>query len=144
MEGRQRLASLTTQANGSARSSPNILQNVMLLQQMLFSFSRCSSSCSRCCSDAVQKLYMLWPLTHRDSFNAMLLQDMIVKIHDRQMDLEDVMVYMCSSRVDSYLVHLLRAITANELWRKQDHYKTFIPGIDAYGSVLYPALTASM
>lgn len=58
---------------------------------------------------------------------------MIFKIYDRQMDLEDVMTLMCNSRVDSYLVHLLRAITANELWRKQDHYKTFIPGIDAYG-----------
>lgn len=72
----------------------------------------------------------------------MLLQEMIFKIHGRQLDLEEVMGYLCSSRVDSYLVHLLRAITANELWRKQDHYKTFIPGIDAYGSVLHQALTA--
>ena len=62
----------------------------------------------------------------------MFLQELIYKIHERQMDLEDIMTNMCSSRVDSYLVHFLRAITANELWRKQDHYKTFIPGIDAY------------
>lgn len=79
---------------------------------------------------------MLGPLTGlASSLNAVLLQEMIIKIHNRQMGLEDVMANMCSSRVDSYLVHLLRAITANELWRKQDHYKTFIPGIDAYGSV---------
>ena len=86
-------------------------------------------------------LLCLTDLALRVSLNAVLLQEMIVKIHNRQMDLEDVMAHMCSSRVDSYLVHLLRAITANELWRKQDHYKTFIPGIDAYGSVCHHTLS---
>lgn len=59
-------------------------------------------------------------------------------IYNRQMGLEEVKVYMCNPRVDSHLVHLLRAMTALELWRKQDHYATFIPGIDAYGLVGLP------
>lgn len=59
-------------------------------------------------------------------------------IHNRQLGLEEVRATMCNPRVDSHLVHLLRAMTAHELWRKQDHYATFIPGIDAYGSVALP------
>lgn len=61
------------------------------------------------------------------------LQEFIIKVHSRELDLEEVMTYMCVSRMDGHLVHLLRAITAEELWHKQEHYKTFIPGIDAYG-----------
>ncbi len=57
---------------------------------------------------------------------------MIEGIETRQIGLEDVRGYMCDPEVDAYLVHLLRGITAYELWHKQDHYADFIPGIDAY------------
>ena len=60
------------------------------------------------------------------------MQDFIVGIHNRQLGLEEVRGYMCTPRVDAHLVHWLRAVTAYELWHKQDHYATFIPGIDAY------------
>ena len=61
------------------------------------------------------------------------LQDIIWRAYHRQLDLEDAMAHMCNTRVDTYLVHFLRAITAWELYRKHQHYATFIPGIDAYG-----------
>lgn len=70
--------------------------------------------------------------------HAPLVQEFIYRIHNRQMGPEGVRAHMCNPRVDSYLVHLLRAITAYELWRKQEHYTTFIPGIDAYGWVGLP------
>ena len=46
--------------------------------------------------------------------------------HDRLVE------YLCQPRVDEALVYFLRAVTALELYNKQDYYMTFVPGIDAY------------
>ena len=44
-----------------------------------------------------------------------------------------MMQHMSHREVDSMVVHFLRGVTAWELYEKEDLYKTFIPGIDAYG-----------
>ena len=62
-----------------------------------------------------------------------MLQEALKFIEARSVPPEDMMRHMSHHEIDSAVVHFLRGITAIELYEKEDLYKTFIPGIDAYG-----------
>ena len=47
--------------------------------------------------------------------------------------LTDVLTHLSNPRTDSQVVRFMRGITALELAAKKEFYRTFIPGIDAYG-----------
>ncbi len=89
---------------------------------------RCATLCSCAVSVTID------PSLHTN-FQTHLLQELLTVFVTvgHGVDLEGLAKHMCQADVDGPIVHFLRAVTAAELCEKEEHYKTFIPGIDAYG-----------